>query len=52
LIELKRWKTKIGNRRLVPFLPNLRPNRSRKALWVYPLLADFRRKLNPAADGQ
>lgn len=29
-----------------------RPNRSRKALWVYPLLADFRRKLNPAADGQ
>jgi len=24
-----------------------RPNRSRKALWVYPLAADFGRKLNP-----
>src|SRR6266446_4756513 len=26
-----------------------RPNRSRKTLWVYPLAADFRRKLNPSA---
>jgi len=25
-----------------------RPNRSRKTLWVYPLAADFRRKLNPS----
>ena len=25
-----------------------RPNRSRKALWVYPLVAEYRRKLNPS----